>query len=106
MNPPPETLTPTGAIDLCRAAIAAREPELHAFVTLDAATAIPETGPLAGIAVGVKDIIDSAGLPTQMGSSIYQGWHPRGDAAVVALDPRDGRRIGAAWYRLMPPRRS
>lgn len=78
------TLTPTGAIDLCRAAIAAREPELHAFVTLDAAPAIPETGPLAGIAVGVKDIIDSAGLPTQMGSSIYQGWHPRGDAAVVA----------------------
>ncbi|MEL6059748.1 MULTISPECIES: amidase [unclassified Methylobacterium] len=78
------TLTPAGAIDLCRAAIAAREPELHAFVTLDAAPAIPETGPLAGIAVGVKDIIDSAGLPTQMGSSIYQGWHPRGDAAVVA----------------------
>lgn len=78
------TLSPAGAIDLCRAAIAAREPELHAFVTLDAAPAIPETGPLAGIAVGVKDIIDSAGLPTQMGSSIYDGWHPRGDAAVVA----------------------
>ncbi|MCJ2134862.1 amidase [Methylobacterium sp. J-026] len=78
------TLTPTGAIDLCRAAIAAREPALHALVTLDALPAIPEAGPLAGIAVGVKDIIDSASLPTQMGSSIYAGWHPRGDAAIVA----------------------
>ncbi|MGU3420499.1 amidase [Methylobacterium sp. D54C] len=78
------TLTPAGAIDLCRAAIAAREPDLRALVTLDAAPAIPETGPLAGIAVGVKDIIDSAGLPTQMGSPIYAGWKPRGDAAVVS----------------------
>ncbi len=78
------TLTPAGAIDLCRAAIAAREPDLHALVTLDPAPAIPETGPLAGIAVGVKDIIDSAGLPSQMGSPIYAGWMPRGDAAVVS----------------------
>jgi Asp-tRNA(Asn)/Glu-tRNA(Gln) amidotransferase A subunit family amidase len=78
------TLTPAGAIDLCRGAIAAREPALRALVTQDAAPAIPDTGPLAGIAVGVKDIIDSAGLPTQMGSSLYAGWHPRGDAAIVA----------------------
>ena len=78
------TLTPAGAIDLCRAAIAAREPELRALVSRDEAPAIPEAGPLAGIAVGVKDIIDSVGLPTQMGSSIYAGWMPRGDAAVVA----------------------
>ena len=85
------TLTPAGAIDLCRAEIAAREPGLRALVTLDEAPAIPEAGPLAGIAVGVKDIIDSAGLPTQMGSSIYAGWRPRGDAAVVARL----RRLGA-----------
>jgi Asp-tRNA(Asn)/Glu-tRNA(Gln) amidotransferase A subunit family amidase len=78
------TLTPAAAIDLCRAAIAAREPALRALVTLDQSPAIPESGPLAGIAVGVKDIIDSVGLPTQMGSSIYDGWRPRGDAAVVA----------------------
>ena len=78
------TLTPSGAIDLCRAAIAAREPELRTLVTLDDTPAIPDSGPLAGIAVGVKDIIDSAGLPTQMGSALYAGWRPRGDAAVVA----------------------
>ncbi|MER2197744.1 amidase [Methylobacterium brachiatum] len=78
------TLTPAGAIDLCRAALAAREPELRALVTLDDDPAISDSGPLAGIAVGVKDIIDSAGLPTQMGSALYEGWRPRGDSAVVA----------------------
>jgi len=40
-------------------------------------------GPLAGIACGVKDIIDTADLPTQQGSSIYEGWRPRADAAIV-----------------------
>ncbi len=78
------TLTPRGAIDLCREAIAARDPGVGAFVTIDPAPTIPETGPLAGIAVGVKDIIDTASMPTQMGSALYEGWRPRGDAAVVA----------------------
>ena len=38
------------------------------------------------------------------GISLYlEGWGRPHDAAVVALDPGDGRRIGAAWYRLMTP---
>ena len=36
-------------------------------------------------------------------SRYVERWGRPGDAAVVALDPDDGRRIGAAWYRLMPP---
>jgi GNAT superfamily N-acetyltransferase len=32
-----------------------------------------------------------------------EGWGRPGDAAVVAVDPIDGRRIGAAWYRPMSP---
>jgi ribosomal protein S18 acetylase RimI-like enzyme len=32
-----------------------------------------------------------------------EGWGRPGDAAVVALAPDSGERIGAAWYRLMPP---
>jgi Asp-tRNA(Asn)/Glu-tRNA(Gln) amidotransferase A subunit family amidase len=78
------TLTPRGAIDLCRDAIAARDPGIGAFVAIDPDPAIPDCGPLAGIAVGVKDIIDTASMPTQMGSGLYDGWRPRGDAAVVA----------------------
>lgn len=78
------TLTPAGAVDLCREAIAARDGAIGAFVAIDPDPAIPQEGPLAGIAVGVKDIIDTATLPTQMGTAIYEGWRPRADAAVVA----------------------
>jgi Asp-tRNA(Asn)/Glu-tRNA(Gln) amidotransferase A subunit family amidase len=64
------------------AAIAAREPDVQAFASL-AGQPAPGQGPLAGIAVGVKDIIDTAGLPTGMGSPVYQGWQPKADAAIV-----------------------
>ena len=44
------------------------------------------------------------GDPTDPAIALYlEGWGRPGDAAVVALDPEDGRRVGAAWYRLMPP---
>ena len=35
--------------------------------------------------IGVKDIIDTADLPTEMGSPIYRGHRPATDAACVAL---------------------
>ena len=38
-------------------------------------------------------------------SRYLEDWGRPGDAAVVALDPGDHRRVGAAWYRLMPPER-
>ena len=56
----------------------------------DATPQVSDTGPLAGIAVGIKDIIDTAHLPTQMGSSIYAGWQPRADAPIVARLKRLG----------------
>lgn len=41
---------------------------------------------------------------SQPGVSHYlEGWGRPGDAAVVALDEDSSRKIGAAWYRLMPP---
>ncbi len=51
-------LTPAAAIDIAREAIAAREPEVGAFVRVDPAPALAQAGPLAGIAVGLKDIIE------------------------------------------------
>lgn len=77
-------LDPAGAIRLAEDAIATRDPGIGAIVSRNPAPAIPGAGPLAGIAVGVKDIIDTADLPTQMGSPIYDGWRPRADAAIVA----------------------
>jgi ribosomal protein S18 acetylase RimI-like enzyme len=35
-------------------------------------------------------------------SRYLKGWGRPGDAAVVALDPGDGQKIGAAWYRCYP----
>ncbi|WP_264050273.1 amidase [Methylobacterium flocculans] len=78
------TLDPAGAVRLSQEAIAARDPGIGAIVRQHPDPAIPRGGPLAGIAVGIKDIIDTADLPTQMGSPIYAGWQPKADAAIVA----------------------
>jgi amidase len=40
-------------------------------------------GPLAGIGVGVKDIVDTVDYPTTMGSPIYAGHRPAADAPCV-----------------------
>jgi Asp-tRNA(Asn)/Glu-tRNA(Gln) amidotransferase A subunit family amidase len=65
-----------------QAAIDAAEPTMRTFASRPDAL-VPGTGPLAGVACGVKDIVDTAELPTQMGSEIYADWRPRGDAAIV-----------------------
>lgn len=41
-------------------------------------------GALHGVPVGVKDIIDTAGLPTENGTVLHAGRQPSRDAAVVA----------------------
>jgi len=42
-------------------------------------------GPLAGVPVGIKDVIDTVDMPTEHGSPIYRGNRPFADAASVAL---------------------
>lgn len=42
------------------------------------------TGPLHGLPVGVKDIIDTEDMPTECGTPIHAGRRPRSDAAVVS----------------------
>lgn len=74
--------------------IAAREAEIGAFAHLDperalaearAVDRLPARSPLHGVPIGVKDIFDTADLPTEYGSPIYKGHRPRADAALVAL---------------------
>src|SRR5881409_298980 len=43
------------------------------------------TGPLHGVPVGVKDIIDTADMPTENGSVLHAGRAPSRDATVVAM---------------------
>src|SRR5712664_413635 len=42
-------------------------------------------GPLHGVPIGIKDIIDTGDMPTENGSPIYRGNRPFADAACVAL---------------------
>ncbi|MGH7479776.1 MAG: amidase, partial [Candidatus Methylomirabilales bacterium] len=42
-------------------------------------------GPLHGVPVGVKDIFDTADMPTEYGSVLYAGRTPSRDAAAVAM---------------------
>ncbi|MGE0719048.1 MAG: amidase [Alphaproteobacteria bacterium] len=82
--------TALAVADDCLKAIAARDGALRAFVNLDpkaARRAAREavSGPLSGVTVGVKDIIDAAGWPAECNSPIYAGYRPARDAAAVAL---------------------
>ena len=45
----------------------------------------PPRGPLHGIPIAVKDLIDTADMPTSYGSAIYRGHRPAADASCVAL---------------------
>jgi Asp-tRNA(Asn)/Glu-tRNA(Gln) amidotransferase A subunit family amidase len=60
------------------------DPEL-VLAQARALDAAPERGPLQGVPLGVKDVIDTFDMPTQMGSPIYAGYRPVADAACVAL---------------------
>jgi Asp-tRNA(Asn)/Glu-tRNA(Gln) amidotransferase A subunit family amidase len=74
-------------------AIDALDKAIGAFVNRTENVPAPSIGPLRGIAVGIKDIIDTADFPTEMGSTIYRGWRPRADAAVVMMLKQAGASI-------------
>jgi Asp-tRNA(Asn)/Glu-tRNA(Gln) amidotransferase A subunit family amidase len=108
-------LTPRAVVDMCAAAIAAREGEVRAFVVLDlerarraADDAKLRGKPLRGLPVGVKDIFDTADFPTEYGSPIYAGFQPRADAAAVALTRRAGgivigKTVTTEFATMVPP---
>jgi Asp-tRNA(Asn)/Glu-tRNA(Gln) amidotransferase A subunit family amidase len=81
----------------CLDRIAAIEDKVHAFAFLDANNALMQAralderrrngepiGPLHGVPVAIKDIIDTADYPTECGSPLLKGRRPMRDATVVA----------------------
>ena len=81
----------------CLDRIAATEDAVGAFVHLDSEYALAQArecdewrrsgrpiGPLHGVPVGIKDIIDTADYPTECGSAVLSGRRPRTDATVVS----------------------
>lgn len=76
-------------IEACLEKIAARDGELHAWQAVDPdfvrrQARAQKSGLLEGMTLGVKDIFDTADLPTEYGSPIYAGHRPAWDAACVA----------------------
>ena len=71
----------------------AQEKTIGAFVCRAEAPRAQNAGPLRGIAVGIKDIMETADFPTEMGSPIYRGFRPRADAAVVSMLKQAGASI-------------
>jgi Asp-tRNA(Asn)/Glu-tRNA(Gln) amidotransferase A subunit family amidase len=78
-------LSPDAAIAQSLEIIGAQDKTIGALVCHDSAARAAKSGPLRGIAVGIKDIMDTSDFPTEMGSSIYRGWRPRADASVVEM---------------------
>jgi len=83
----------------CIERIAARDEIVKAWVNFNPELALaqahaldrePHRGPLCGVPIGVKDVIDTFDMPTEMGSPIYREHRPIADAACVALLRRAG----------------
>jgi Asp-tRNA(Asn)/Glu-tRNA(Gln) amidotransferase A subunit family amidase len=86
-------LTPEAALAESLAAIEAQEGTIKAFVVRAKNPKAQSKGPLRGIAVGIKDIVDTADLPTEMGAAMYRGHQPRADAPVVMLLKQAGATV-------------
>lgn len=84
-------------VSACLEQISRTEPEVQAWAYLDPDHALAqarsldswrkagrELGPLHGVPVGIKDIIETADMPTGNGTELHAGRETRRDAAVVA----------------------
>ena len=84
-------------VEACLARIRDVEPAVQAWQYLDEQHALAQArardadraegrtiGPLHGVPVGIKDIIDTADMPTEDGTVLHAGRRPDRDAAVVA----------------------
>ncbi|MDE1942041.1 MAG: amidase [Betaproteobacteria bacterium] len=92
-------LTAEALLQDCLERIDAREPVLQAWAWLDREAALEQArrldrgalrGLLHGLPVGVKDLMDTADMPTTYGSGLYRDHRPRQDAAAVALARAEG----------------
>lgn len=92
------TLSSEELVRACLARIAVTDPRIEAWAFLDAEYALEQArradqarkerkplGPLHGVPVAVKDVFDTADMPTENGTVLHAGRRPSEDATVVAL---------------------
>jgi aspartyl-tRNA(Asn)/glutamyl-tRNA(Gln) amidotransferase subunit A len=97
------TLSPVQVTEATLDRIAATEPFLHAWVLVDAETALTaahkaerelregvDRGPLHGVPFGIKDIFDVAGWPTRCGSAARDDVSPATEDAAIVATLRQG----------------
>jgi Asp-tRNA(Asn)/Glu-tRNA(Gln) amidotransferase A subunit family amidase len=86
-------------VTACLERIAQRDREVHAWAFVDPERALAEArerdgeaprSPLHGVPVGIKDVLDTADMPTEYNSPIYRAHQPKWDAACVTLLRRAG----------------
>jgi aspartyl-tRNA(Asn)/glutamyl-tRNA(Gln) amidotransferase subunit A len=120
-------LTSVALVERCLARIAAVEDQVRAWVTVLADQALAEArlldaeaqagrlrGTLHGIPVGVKDVLDIAGLPTCAGCPARDGLPPAGSDATVVSHLRAAGAVvlgklhttELAFYESVPPTRN
>jgi Asp-tRNA(Asn)/Glu-tRNA(Gln) amidotransferase A subunit family amidase len=91
------TISSEQFVEACLARVREIDGQVQAWAFLDADHALAQaraadewrlqgkpTGPLHGVPVGIKDIFDTADMPTENGSVLYAGRTPSRDATVVA----------------------
>ena len=88
--------TPRAYLERCLEAIEEREPIVRAFAALNPAgarAAADESAtrwkagharsPIDGLPIGIKDLLETKDMPTQMGCDAYRGNFPKRDNAAV-----------------------
>lgn len=91
------SLSPVELVRSLLERISSLEPKLNAFIRIEAETAIKDAlqaereihagrmvGPLHGVPIGIKDIIDISGLPTTCHSKIRLSYIATSDAVVIS----------------------
>ncbi len=92
-----KSVSPVEVVRECLARIERLNPRLNAFITVTSDSALSQArkaeseiregkwrGPLHGIPVGIKDIIDTADAPTTAASLLFKNRRPKEDAEVVS----------------------
>jgi amidase len=94
-----QALSSEALVSACLEHIEARDSDVKAWSFVDPDLALSQArqrdreqrrGPLHGIPIGLKDIVDTCDMPTSYGSAIYPGYRPSNDAASTALLRRAG----------------